>query len=216
MAFILLNRRSPYIPTNLIRIEGIMPEQKTYKNKSCGSASASTEKNSTSTTDEIKSIISNVMYFYNNPTVTTDDECEICLFEFFQRIQETGEIPTFEKLCLALGISRTMFNSWERGSCGTRRASLIKKARDICGAFDAELVSSGKIPQITYIFRSKNFFGMRDQQEIVISPDNSLLENNTNPEDLRKKYLDSINSDIIVVDDSDAFEPNDPNKNDEE
>ena len=45
---------------------------------------------------------------------------------------------------------------------------MIKKAKQILAGIDAKLVSQGKIPQITYIFRAKNFFGMTDKQEVVL------------------------------------------------
>ena len=49
---------------------------------------------------------------------------------------------------------------------------MVKKAKEILAGIDAKLVSQGKIPQVTYIFRAKNFFGMRDQQEVVLTPNN--------------------------------------------
>ena len=36
------------------------------------------------------------------------------------------------------------------------------------------MVSQGKIPQITYIFRAKNFFGLSDKQEVVVTPNQPL------------------------------------------
>ena len=47
---------------------------------------------------------------------------------------------------------------------------MIKKAKEILAGIDAKLVSMGKIPQVTYIFRAKNFFGMKDQQDLVVTP----------------------------------------------
>ena len=51
---------------------------------------------------------------------------------------------------------------------------MIKKAKEILAGIDAKLVSMGKIPQVTYIFRAKNFFGMKDQQDLVVTPAASL------------------------------------------
>lgn len=45
-----------------------------------------------------------------------------------------------------------------------------KKGKEILAGIDAKLVSMGKIPQVTYIFRAKNFFGMKDQQDLVVTP----------------------------------------------
>ena len=50
---------------------------------------------------------------------------------------------------------------------------MIKKAKQILASIDAELVASGKIPQVVYIFRAKNFYQMSDQQEITINAQNN-------------------------------------------
>ena len=49
------------------------------------------------------------------------------------------------------------------------------------------MVTEGKINPVVYIFRAKNFFGMKDQQEHVITPNNPLGDT-TNPEELAQKY----------------------------
>ena len=76
---------------------------------------------------------------------------------------------------------------------------MIQKAKEILAAIDAELVSHGKIPQVTYIFRSKNFFGMRDQTDVVITPNNPLGEGST-AEELQKRITDGV---IVETEDDD-------------
>lgn len=71
---------------------------------------------------------------------------------------------------------------------------MIKKAKQILAGIDAKLVSQGKIPQITYIFRAKNFFGMTDKQEVVLTPNNPLGAE-TPPEELQKKYIEAASCD---------------------
>lgn len=164
-------------------------EEKIVKKR--GSKSASVEANCTATKQEISNIMKNVLHWYDKPIVKTDEECAERLNEFFDRLAETGEIPTVEKMCLALGAVRTTVWLWEQGEKGKIRMDMIKKAKEILAALDAELVSSGKIPQITYIFRSKNFFGMKDQQEVVLTPNNPLGDMK-DTEELKQKYLDSI------------------------
>lgn len=142
--------------------------------KTCGSKSASLEINNTATNEEISQIVKNAMYWYKREIVKTDEECADRLNEFFEHIMQTGEIPTVEKMCLALGTVRVTVWEWEQGKRGPIRANMIKKAKEILAALDAELVSMGKIPQVTYIFRAKNFFGMKDQQEHIITPNTGL------------------------------------------
>ena len=157
-----------------------------------GSKSASVEATTTATREDIKQITGNILYWYKRDIVKTDEECAERLDEFFKHVNETGEIPTVEKMCLALGTTRKVVWDWETGKThGGRRAAMIQKAKEILAAIDAELVSHGKIPQVTYIFRSKNFFGMRDQTDVVITPNNPLGEGST-AEELQKRITDGV------------------------
>ena len=150
-----------------------------------GSQSASIA-NNTCEPGEISKILSNAMYWYNRELVKTNEECAERLEEYFTRIIENDEIPTVEKMCLALGTVRSTVSDWEHGSLGTTRAYMIKKAKEISAALDAELVSKGKIPQITYIFRAKNFFGMKDNQEMTLV-NGSPMGDEVSPDDIRKR-----------------------------
>lgn len=150
-----------------------------------GSKSASIA-NNTCEPGEISKILQNTMYWYKREIVKTDGECAERLNEYFTRIIQNDEIPTVEKMCLALGTTRTTVWEWENGSLGSARANMIKKAKEILAALDAELVSKGKIPQITYIFRAKNFFGMKDNQEMTLV-NGSPMGDEVSPDDIRKR-----------------------------
>lgn len=172
----------------------ITKEQLTDVVKKRGAKSASIGATTSATSEDIKEITSNILYWYGKELVKDDDECAERLNEFFERINQTGEIPTVEKMCLALGTVRQVVWQWENGmGCSSARTDMIRKAKEILAAMDAELVSRGKIPQVTYIFRAKNFFGMRDQTDLVVTPNNPLGEENT-AEGLQKR----IESDLIV------------------
>lgn len=155
--------------------------------KKRGSKSASIEKTTTATKEEIKNILSNSLYWKGRPKVHTDEECADRLNEFFTHCAETGEIPTVEKMCLALGYTRMSLWYWEQGTQGEARKEMIQMAKEILASIDAELVSRGKIPQITYIFRAKNFFGLSDKTEVVVTPNNP-FESNMTSDELREKY----------------------------
>jgi hypothetical protein len=43
---------------------------------------------------------------------------------------------------------------------------IVKKAKDFIANYDAILAASNKINAAVYCFRSKNFYGMKDVQEI--------------------------------------------------
>ena len=142
--------------------------------KKRGSKSASVTANCTANKQEISEIIQNSYKWFNCERVKTDEECADRLNEFFTECLQTGEIPTVEKMCLALGTTRTTVWRWEQGDLGSVRSNMIKKAKEILASMDAELVQKSKIPQITYIFRAKNFYGMSDRTEIEVAPRNPL------------------------------------------
>lgn len=143
---------------------------------------------------EISSMLRSVYRWYGRPLVRTDEECAERLNEFFQVISEAGELPTVEKMALALGTTHSSIWDWENGrSCSAARQAMIKQAKELLAAMDAELVSRNKIPQVTYIFRAKNFFGMKDQTDVIVTPNNPIGAEV--PEDeLRKR----IAGDVIV------------------
>ena len=153
--------------------------------KKRGSQSASIA-NNTCEPGEIRKILSNTLYWYDREIVRSDEECAERLNEYFTRVIENNEIPTLEKMCLVWGTTRNTVWEWEQGSLGTARSNMIKKAKDIAASLDAELVSKGKIPVISYIFRAKNFFGMKDNQEMTLV-NGSPMGDEVSPDDIRKR-----------------------------
>lgn len=157
-----------------------------------GSKSASVTANCTAKKEEIARIVGESVQYFKREPVKTNEECAERLNEYFLQCCTTGQIPTVEDMALALGVTRYTLWDWETGrSQNSVRSLMIKKAKEILAAIDAKLVSEGKIPQVTYIFRAKNFFGMRDQQEVVLTPNVSPLGEQQDVEALKQKYLDN-------------------------
>lgn len=152
----------------------------------------SIEAQNTATRDEIRQLMNESLYWYYMEPVRTDDETAERLNLFFRHVQETGEIATVEKLCLCLGITPKQLIRWRGGEVGVVRRQMCEKAVSIIAAMDSSLVTARKIPEVTYIFRSKNYYGMSDKQEIEISADTPYEEES--PEQLRERYLKSIAS----------------------
>lgn len=151
-------------------------EKAVVTKKTCGSKSASITVNNTATPEDISRIIMESFQFFNLPIVKTDEECAERLNQYFNLCAERNQIPTVEDMSLALGTVRKVVWDWENGSKGPVRSNMIRKAKELLAGIDAKLVSEGKIPQVTYIFRAKNFFGMKDQQEVILEPRNPLGE----------------------------------------
>lgn len=125
--------------------------------------------------EDISRCLRNCLAFYDLPLVKSDDECRERLYWFFDTCEKTGQLPTVEKMVMALGtIKQTVWN-WEQGiGCSQVRMDMIKKAKGFIAGFESEMVTEGKINPVVYIFRAKNYFGMKDQQDVVIKPENPL------------------------------------------
>ena len=65
---------------------------------------------------------------------------------------------------------------------------IAKKALEMIHATDAVLTESGKMNPVTYIFRSKNYYGMSDRQEIVVSASADDSNEPLTPEEIAKEF----------------------------
>lgn len=87
---------------------------------------------------------------------------------YFEMCLEHGRIPTVEGLALVSGYARSSFYDIANGTFRKDITDIIKKAKDYIATYDAEMVANGKIPAPVYIFRSKNYYGMKDVQEVKV------------------------------------------------
>lgn len=121
------------------------------------------------TPSDISKAVQNSYYWLNAKRPKGEEEIAERLNMFFEHVIETGERPTVEKLSLCLGISNTTFRGWENGDMGYLVAEMLKRAKQMIASMDAELVQDYKIPPVIYIFRAKNFYGMKDVVEYTDS-----------------------------------------------
>lgn len=158
-----------------------------------GGAMQSLERYCTATDEEVSEMMGNVIKWYEIGKLDkpqNDDEVEHRIELYFQYVFKTGEKPSLEKLALALGVTVRTTNYWRDGQfCSARRQELIRNAITALAAMDAELVNNNKIPQVTYIFRAKNFFEMKDQQEMTINHNTKRV---ADEEELRKRIMDGV------------------------
>lgn len=152
---------------------------------------ANLEGGSSAKKEDVSRILTNCLKWYKMPKVKSEQELEQRIGEFFVACIASGEIPTVEKMCLAVGYDRETLWRWETGervsSLGAGCGNLVKKAKGFLATFESEMVTEGKINPIVYIFRAKNYFGMKDQQEYVLTP-NQPLGDDPNVKDLESKY----------------------------
>lgn len=142
--------------------------------------------------DDVRQALTECLRWYKQgmTPATTDDEIEQRTLDFFEYCIANGERPTVEKYALALGYVRTTINDWERGNhASPRRSVIIKKAKEFLASYDAAMTTQGKLNPVVYIFRGKNYYGMKDQQDVVLTPNQPLGEG-INAQDVAQKYAE--------------------------
>lgn len=63
---------------------------------------------------------------------------------------------------------RSLFDITDRG-VHVEFSDTIKKAKDFIANYDALLANNNKINAAVYCFRSKNFYGMKDVQQVEVA-----------------------------------------------
>jgi hypothetical protein len=159
---------------------------------------SSTELNCTATNAEVIEMVQKAYILFDRPhAVTDDDVCDSFNWYFSEYLPKTGAFPTIEGLSLACGVDRRTLEDWKNGHLSPTRSAIVQKGIGILAELDAQLVQNGKIPQVVYIFRSKNFYGMQDAvkvEHVTTRPDAE------SPDQLASKYADAIPVDFTVDD----------------
>ena len=92
----------------------------------------------------------------------------------------------------AIGINKDNVYDWAvRREANPARADFIKKVQTFCAMYREGLMEDGKVNPVTGIFWQKNYDGMKDQQEVVLTPNQNPLGEQPNMEALKQKYLDT-------------------------
>ena len=97
--------------------------------------------------------------------VTEEDYIE--RFNYFYQYCIDNEIkPTMEGFYLAFNIVKNTYLGWVNGEYGPFKQSLAQKARTLNAFFLTTSTMEGKVNPVTYIFYSKNYFGMVDKVDV--------------------------------------------------
>ena len=115
--------------------------------------------------------IMQMMSLFNLPRVQNEQEAIERTEGYFYDCANKGIRPTWEEYAMALGVHRKTLWSWTTGQVkGPCNADVFLRAKDFIAAFDARMVIEGKMNPVTYIFRSKNYYDMKDTQDVVVTP----------------------------------------------
>lgn len=157
------------------------------------------------TDSEMSEILDRALTVYKWPKIDLDsDEAveERCAL-YFEHCRDTGERPTIAGLACAIGCSTQTLSDWESGKTraqlSSRRSGIIKKAKLLIQYFLEQIAVGNKIYPNVWIFYGKNYFGMKDVQDITITPNTALDQEHT-PEEIEAKVLDDIPVDDDNID----------------
>jgi len=142
--------------------------------------------------EESVKALSEVLFESALPKITNDEELYQRFVDYFKRCIEQGRIPTVEECLLCTGYSYQYMQGVRRSIykppwSTDKTPEIITWAIDICRAYDAKMVMSGKLPQVPYIFRAKNHYQMSDRTEVEITTTSTDREH-VSLEDLMKRY----------------------------
>ena len=152
--------------------------------------------------DVIAKVLNNCITFYQMGFKPVENDEELCerLVDFFNKCAETRQLVTVEKMCLAIGYPVQTVVTWDNGTnqgFSPITSLIIKKAKNIIASQDAELVADGKINNIAYIFRAKNYYGMSDKQELEVTDNRDLLGDKRSVAEIEKRLKGAT---IIEID----------------
>lgn len=92
----------------------------------------------------------------------------------------------------AIGIDKGTAWEWGNRNLGNpARTAFIKKVQQYCALYREGLMEDGKVNPVTGIFWQKNYDGLKDQQEVVLTPNTSPLGEQKDAEALKQKYLEN-------------------------
>ena len=92
----------------------------------------------------------------------------------------------------AIGINKDLAYEWTvRRQTNPARTEFIKKVQQFCAMYREGLMEDGKVNPVTGIFWQKNYDGMKDQQEVVLTPNTNPLGEQQDAEALKQKYLEN-------------------------
>ena len=110
----------------------------------------------------------------NTGRVKSPDELADRFKQLFDLSFEEGILPRYEHLVLVSGLPKSTFYDYGNENYqyvpDPRYSEVIKGAKALISASEAGLASTGKIPAPVYIFRAKNYEGLKDVQEIQAGP----------------------------------------------
>lgn len=95
--------------------------------------------------------------------------------EYFMFCAENDRKPNMVGMANWLGVDRDTLKTWKTGEYRREtHSAVVKKAVLLLEELWVDYMQSGKVNPASGIFLGKNMFGYRDQQDVVVTPQNPL------------------------------------------
>ena len=138
-------------------------------------------------------ILNKMKILYSQPRVKSDEEiAERLNWYFFDFCISAQMKPTIDSCAMALGVSRETLNNWENGESGSYKLDTAKKIKALVKMFMESATFEGKLNPIVWMFYGKNYFGMSDKQEVVLTPNQGINDVDVQAIQERMKTLPSV------------------------
>ena len=143
------------------------------------------------------------MFRWKEPDMTNLDAVNNRIDAYFSLCAEDDMKPSVAGLALAFGVDRRTIWKWSVGQdCKYISNSVrdsIKKAYQILNSQMEDYMQNGKINPVAGIFLMKNNMGYKDQQDVVLKPDNPLGEVK-DAKQLQDQYVEYVGKGEIISD----------------
>ena len=147
---------------------------------------------------EMSKMIRQAMTISHWPEIDTNDAEQVAerVDQYHAFCLQNDMKPDMPGMALALGVTTKTVWAWENGVDSNKPLAVrnvLKMARQINEVLMSAMMTEGKINPVVGIFLLKNSHGYKDQQDVVITPNNPLEAED--PEKARQKYLEALPED---------------------
>lgn len=123
--------------------------------------------------------------------ISDPNQVEKRINDYFDFCELNDRKPNMIGMANWIGVDRGTLNTWKTGEYrNDTHSTVIKKAVTILEELWADYMQNGKINPASGIFLAKNMFQYRDEQQLVVTPNNPL--DDLNADEARSRYLQGI------------------------
>ena len=134
---------------------------------------------------------------FEQPPIDIADpkQVEKRISEYFAFCLDNDKKPNIKELGNWLGVPTETVRRWRQGDYRTEtHCALIKKAVDIMESLWWDYAQNGKMNPAALIFIGKNAYGMKDVQDVVVTPNNPLQE--LGDAEAEKRMIEALPDDV--------------------